>query len=331
MERDEETGLAYHGARYYAAWLGRWCSTDPEQLVDGPNLFRACRNAPTNYIDSNGRNPILVVVFALAMSFALSNDGPVADPAADRETRATISEVALAANAKGLPVGFLNRVATDPGISFGRGGQITPSNPLGISNVYNAFWNEVYFSQETLENSEFFDFTFYHELTHAYVDLEGEDGGEDFAILAANSIEYYQTAPLKPGKAGAERYADDPHRLFQEATATYVEHRMAIWGTTYALLHGTLAELGVSGEKLDVNLTRDVVEAAKSRYNKAMAQDAFGYQYVDGEQVDTTKAIFPQLREYLDRHVLEGRISSNFDDDPQLTAMYEEIRRKAGW
>ena len=23
-ERDEETGLYYHGARYYAAWLGRW-------------------------------------------------------------------------------------------------------------------------------------------------------------------------------------------------------------------------------------------------------------------------------------------------------------------
>ena len=24
MERDEESGLNYHGARYYAAWLGRW-------------------------------------------------------------------------------------------------------------------------------------------------------------------------------------------------------------------------------------------------------------------------------------------------------------------
>ena len=24
MERDEETGLNYHGARYYGGWLGRW-------------------------------------------------------------------------------------------------------------------------------------------------------------------------------------------------------------------------------------------------------------------------------------------------------------------
>ena len=28
-ERDEETGLYYHGARYYAPWLGRWMSCDP--------------------------------------------------------------------------------------------------------------------------------------------------------------------------------------------------------------------------------------------------------------------------------------------------------------
>ncbi|MBK8557762.1 MAG: RHS repeat-associated core domain-containing protein, partial [Lewinellaceae bacterium] len=29
MERDEESGLAYHGARYYSPWLGRWGSCDP--------------------------------------------------------------------------------------------------------------------------------------------------------------------------------------------------------------------------------------------------------------------------------------------------------------
>jgi RHS repeat-associated protein len=28
-ERDEESGLSYHGARYYAPWLGRWTSRDP--------------------------------------------------------------------------------------------------------------------------------------------------------------------------------------------------------------------------------------------------------------------------------------------------------------
>lgn len=33
-ERDEESGLYYHGARYYASWLGRWLSCDP--LVFSP-------------------------------------------------------------------------------------------------------------------------------------------------------------------------------------------------------------------------------------------------------------------------------------------------------
>ena len=33
-ERDEETGLYYHGARYYACWLGRWTAADPVGLPE---------------------------------------------------------------------------------------------------------------------------------------------------------------------------------------------------------------------------------------------------------------------------------------------------------
>jgi RHS repeat-associated protein len=32
-ERDEESGLNYHGARYYMPWLGRWASCDPAPLL----------------------------------------------------------------------------------------------------------------------------------------------------------------------------------------------------------------------------------------------------------------------------------------------------------
>jgi RHS repeat-associated protein len=35
MERDEESGLNYHTARYYSPWLGRWCSTDPLLMAGG--------------------------------------------------------------------------------------------------------------------------------------------------------------------------------------------------------------------------------------------------------------------------------------------------------
>jgi RHS repeat-associated protein len=56
-ERDEETGFTYHGARYYAPWLGRWISCDPAGLIDGTNLYRYALNAPTSYRDISGRDP----------------------------------------------------------------------------------------------------------------------------------------------------------------------------------------------------------------------------------------------------------------------------------
>ena len=53
-ERDEETGLAHHGARYYAPWLGRWTSSDPIGINGGLNTFSYVRNRPVNAIDVNG-------------------------------------------------------------------------------------------------------------------------------------------------------------------------------------------------------------------------------------------------------------------------------------
>ncbi len=53
-ERDEETGLSYHGARYYVAWLGRWISTDPAGLRDGPNSYYYGKNNPINLVDLSG-------------------------------------------------------------------------------------------------------------------------------------------------------------------------------------------------------------------------------------------------------------------------------------
>jgi RHS repeat-associated protein len=53
-ERDEESGLSYHGARYYAPWLARWVSCDPAGTVDGLNLYRYARGNPVKFIDSNG-------------------------------------------------------------------------------------------------------------------------------------------------------------------------------------------------------------------------------------------------------------------------------------
>ena len=54
MERDEESGLNYHGARYYVPWLGRWLSGDPIGIGDGVNLYRYANSQPNNFTDTNG-------------------------------------------------------------------------------------------------------------------------------------------------------------------------------------------------------------------------------------------------------------------------------------
>ena len=53
-ERDEENGLYFHGARYYAPWLGRWMSADPAGMVDGVNLYTYAIANPLNLYDPDG-------------------------------------------------------------------------------------------------------------------------------------------------------------------------------------------------------------------------------------------------------------------------------------
>jgi len=53
-ERDEESGLYYHGARYYAPWLGRWLSCDPVGIADSINLYQYAHQDPLRFIDLTG-------------------------------------------------------------------------------------------------------------------------------------------------------------------------------------------------------------------------------------------------------------------------------------
>ena len=54
MERDEESGLAYHGARYYIPWLGRWLSADPLGVGGGLNVYAYVNNNPIMAKDPSG-------------------------------------------------------------------------------------------------------------------------------------------------------------------------------------------------------------------------------------------------------------------------------------
>lgn len=68
IERDEESGLSYHTARYYLPWLGRWGSSDPIGIGDGLNLYLYTRAQPIRCCDTMGTQTIADAVrFARAL------------------------------------------------------------------------------------------------------------------------------------------------------------------------------------------------------------------------------------------------------------------------
>ncbi|MCP4596154.1 RHS repeat-associated core domain-containing protein, partial [Neptuniibacter sp.] len=56
---DEETGLYYYRARYYAALIGRFLQRDPVGYIDSMNFYMYVFNSPVNYRDSYGLTAIL--------------------------------------------------------------------------------------------------------------------------------------------------------------------------------------------------------------------------------------------------------------------------------
>ncbi len=54
LERDDETGLSYHSARYYISWLGRWLNSDPIGIEDGMNVFQFAACNPVRFVDKEG-------------------------------------------------------------------------------------------------------------------------------------------------------------------------------------------------------------------------------------------------------------------------------------
>ena len=60
-ERDEESGLNYHGTRYYSPWLARWVSPDTIGPRGGISLYRYSSSNPIRNVDPNGTDSKSVV------------------------------------------------------------------------------------------------------------------------------------------------------------------------------------------------------------------------------------------------------------------------------
>ncbi|ETN41172.1 uncharacterized protein HMPREF1541_03107 [Cyphellophora europaea CBS 101466] len=127
-ERDEESGLCYFGARYYAPWLGRWTSPDPAGLKDGPNAYRFVRSRPSCRVDPDGRWSIDVGTVAAAVAIgaigiaavALTGGAVLAMAPAAASAAATIlggSAATVAAVGAGATV--VAGVAADAAVVYG--------------------------------------------------------------------------------------------------------------------------------------------------------------------------------------------------------------------
>jgi RHS repeat-associated protein len=57
VERDAESGLAYHGARYYIPAAARWLTSDPSGLAGGINCYCYAASNPIRLVDTNGMEP----------------------------------------------------------------------------------------------------------------------------------------------------------------------------------------------------------------------------------------------------------------------------------
>ncbi|MFG3602504.1 SpvB/TcaC N-terminal domain-containing protein [Micromonospora chersina] len=81
QERDEESSLTFHGARYYAPWLARWTSCDPAGHLDAASLYTYVRANPMDLTDPTGRS-----------SYDPAALGDHIDAAIDRGEKAILAE-----------------------------------------------------------------------------------------------------------------------------------------------------------------------------------------------------------------------------------------------
>ncbi len=115
MERDEESGLSYHAARYYAPWISRWGSCDPIGLAGGLNLYCYCGGNCIGANDPTGTQPandnLTCTVLPTSRDDPSNVDDPMADQNIDLKTtgasdRSTKFEDAIEAARTGANTGF---------------------------------------------------------------------------------------------------------------------------------------------------------------------------------------------------------------------------------
>ncbi len=127
MERDEESGLSYHTARYYLPWLGRWGSTDPGGFSDGLNLYAFARNSPVGHLDTNGEE----VVSATAAYVIAAETGGLSATASVGTWSATIGVLSGTSTGTAAPAAGIATTTAAPVAGIATGTSTGSASALG--------------------------------------------------------------------------------------------------------------------------------------------------------------------------------------------------------
>jgi RHS repeat-associated protein len=161
-ERDQETGLYYHCARYYISWLGRWTAPDPSGLKDGPNLFGYCSDNPVIMHDPNGTDGEVTTTPAEDEAQACLVDPSTAAPTAAEEAaqQSIPSEHPQASAAPSpAPSGGQGQENTAPQWELGPRGEHIPTKawtggPLRDSSEYDKPYAQAFAAAGNYEAAE---------------------------------------------------------------------------------------------------------------------------------------------------------------------------------
>ncbi|MGY2488550.1 SpvB/TcaC N-terminal domain-containing protein [Cupriavidus sp. CP313] len=130
-ERDEESGLYYHGARYCASWLGRWTSVDPALLAArvGQSMdqtYQYCMGRPIVAADPDGRVIWFAVIGIVAIaSLTITSDANApANEEQARNAKPSISNAEFAARTAVVGVSWFAGGAVGDKILLGTGSKV---------------------------------------------------------------------------------------------------------------------------------------------------------------------------------------------------------------
>lgn len=117
-ERDEESGFSYHSARYYAPWLCRWTSCDPEVLLNyaesDQQSYSYVLNRPIIAIDPDGRLVWFLVAAIVVAVVATPQFANAPAPGQQTVTRST-GEMALSMTENALTIYSAPRMVVSGG------------------------------------------------------------------------------------------------------------------------------------------------------------------------------------------------------------------------